>query len=120
MLLRFALPLAALAAAAAVASSALAAPAATKLVGTVGPGFTITLKDGTGKVVKALKAGSYTIVVNDKASIHDFHLTGPGVDKTTTVAGMGTQTWNVTLKKGKYHYQCDPHSTSMFGNFTVT
>ena len=32
-----------------------------KLIGTVGPGFTITLKKGTAKV-KTLKAGKYTFV----------------------------------------------------------
>ena len=96
-----------------------AAPKAGTLTGTVGPGFTITLTQN-GKKVTTLKAGTYKIVINDKASIHDFHLTGPGVNKTTTVSGTGTTTWTVTLKKGKYHYQCDPHQTVMFGNFTVT
>jgi hypothetical protein len=75
----------ALLAAGLVAALALAAPigatsTVTKLTGTVGPGFTITLKKGTAKV-KTLKAGSYKITVNDKSTIHDFHLTGPGVNK---------------------------------------
>ncbi len=54
-----------------------------KLTGVSGPGFTITVKSGT-KAVKTLTAGSYTIVVADKSSIHNFHLFGPGVNKTTT------------------------------------
>jgi plastocyanin len=91
----------------------------TTLVGTVGPGFTISLTVG-GKKVSKLKAGTYTIKVSDKASIHDFHLTGPGVNKKTSVGGTGTQTWTLTLKAGKYHYQCDPHAAVMNGNFTVT
>ena len=33
---------------------------------------------------------------------------------------MGTQTWTLKLKAGKYHYQCDPHAAFMNGNFTVT
>jgi plastocyanin len=100
------------------ASTGLAA--APKLVGVVGPGFTITLKSG-GKVVKTLKAGTYTIAVQDKASIHDFHLQGPGVNKTTTVPFVGAQTWTVKLQKGTYTYQCDPHaSAGMKGSFKVT
>ena len=89
-----------------------------KLVGTVGPGFTITLKQA-GKAVTKLKAGTYTITVQDKANIHDFHLSGPGVNKKTSVTGLGTTTWKVTLKKGTYKYVCDPHSTIMHGTFKV-
>ena len=90
-----------------------------KLVGTVGPGFTITLKQA-GKTVKTLKAGTYTITVQDKSNIHDFHLSGPGVNKKTSVGGLGTTTWKVTLKKGTYKYVCDPHITIMHGTFKVT
>ena len=53
------------------------------LTGTVGPGFTITLKKGTAKVTK-LKAGAYVIKVSDKSNIHNFRLKGPGVNKTTS------------------------------------
>jgi len=105
------------------ATLALAAPlgaatSVTKLTGTVGPGFTITLKKGTAKV-KTLKPGSYKITVNDKSNIHDFHLTGPGVNKMiTTISFKGTKSVTVKLKKGKYTYRCDPHPT-MVGHFTV-
>ena len=89
------------------------------LDGSVGPGFVISLtKDGAA--VTTLAPGSYTLNVNDQANIHDFHLTGPGVDVSTTVPFVGTKSFTITLKAGKYHYQCDPHSTSMFGNFTVS
>ena len=55
-------------------SSALSAPHAVPTVnGTVGPGFTITLKQN-GKSVKTLKAGSYSFVIADKANIHNFVL----------------------------------------------
>jgi len=102
---------------AALAGSAAAGPV--KLTGTVGPGFTISLKDASGHAVKSLKAGSYAITVSDKADIHNFHLSGPGVNKSTDVGGTGTKTWMVTLKAGKYHFQCDVHSTTMKGDFTV-
>ena len=105
----------------AIALAALAiapAQAATpKLVGTVGPGFTITLTKGGTKVTR-LKAGKYSIAVNDRSSIHNFHLTGPGLNKATSVGGTGKTTWTVTLKKGKtYRFVCDPHASIMKGSF---
>jgi plastocyanin len=103
--------------------AAIAVPAAfaksPTLTGTVGPGFTITLKQGS-KSVKTLKAGTYVFKISDKSNIHNFHLTGPGVNKSTTVAGTGTKTWTVKLKKGTYKYVCDPHKTIMHGSFKVT
>jgi Copper binding proteins, plastocyanin/azurin family len=115
----------ALLAAGLVATLALAAPigatsSVTKLTGTVGPGFTITLKKGTAKV-KTLKAGTYKITVNDKSNIHDFHVMGPGVNKViTTTPFKGTKTVTVKLKKGTYRYVCDPHASVMKGSFKVT
>jgi len=110
-------------AAAAAASLAFAAAAQAStpvLKGEVGPGFTIEVKQG-GKDVKSLKAGTYKLVVQDKASIHNFHLIGPGLNKVvTSVPFIGTKTVTVTLKKGKYTYQCDPHASSgMKGTFKV-
>jgi plastocyanin len=99
----------------------LAAPtgaATTKLVANVGPAFTISLTKG-GKKVTTLKAGSYSITVNDKSNIHNFHLTGTGVNKSTGVSFKGTKTWTVTLKKGTYKYVCDPHKSFMKGSVRV-
>src|SRR3954468_11850838 len=103
-------------AALAFAGSALAA-APTPLPREVGPGFTISLKKGSAKVTK-LKAGRYVITVNDKGNIHNFHLTGPGVNKASGVASTGTTKWTVTLAKGTYRYVCDPHASAMNGSFT--
>ena len=100
------------------AVSAQAAPP--KLVGTDGPGFTITLKK-SGKKVTKLKAGKYSIAVSDLSSSHNFHLTGPGVNKSTSVGRTGKVTWTVTLKKGKtYRFVCDPHATVMKGSFKTS
>jgi plastocyanin len=96
-----------------------ASAAVPTLKATDGPGFTITLKKGTTKVTK-LKAGKYKIVVKDLSNIHNFHLTGPGVNKKTGVGPKGTFTWTVTLKKGTYKYICDPHAAIMKGSFKVT
>ena len=92
----------------------------TTLEASVGPGFEISLKDASGQDVTTLAAGTYTITVDDEADIHNFHLTGPGVDEDSGVSETGTSTWTVTFEAGSYHYQCDPHSSSMNGDFTVT
>jgi hypothetical protein len=111
-----------------VAVLAFATPAApsgamgpTKLKGTTGPGFTITLKKGTA-AVKTLKRGKYTITVQDKSNIHNFRLRGPGVNKQiTTLAYRGPKTVTVTLKKGTYSFLCDPHvAQGMIKRFKVT
>jgi plastocyanin len=106
-------------AAALVVPSAGAKTTAGKLVGTVGPGYTITLTQG-GKKVSKLKAGAYVITIADKAGNHNFRLKGPGLNKATSVGAKGTFTWKVTLKKGKYTYVCDPHAAFMKGSFSVT
>ena len=103
-----------------VASSALAAPSAGgKLTASVSDPLNISLTQG-GKKVTALKAGTYTITVQDKASDHNFHLTGAGLNKSTSVSGKGTFTWKVTFKKGTYKYVCDPHKSFMKGSIKVS
>jgi len=91
-----------------------------KLRGTVGPGFTISLKRGLAPV-KMLRAGKYTFVVSDKASIHNFQIQGPGLNRAiTTVGFVGTKTVTLLLKRGTYKFYCVPHQSSMHGSFKVT
>ncbi len=105
---------------AALAMTASAGAAPPKLIGTDGPGFTITLKR-LGKPVTTVKAGTYSITVADKSNIHNFHLMGPGLNKViTTVPFVGTKTVVVKLRKGVYRFICDPHRTIMKGSFKVT
>ncbi len=86
--------------------------AATALNGSVGPGFQI---DGpTGN----LAAGEYELTVNDQATVHNFHLTGPGVNDATGVSAMETKTFSFS-QNGTYSYVCDVHPTSLNGSFTV-
>ncbi len=116
--IRLALVAALVAALLAVASASAATP---KLTGVVGPhdAFTITLTKA-GKKVTKLKAGKYTIVVKDQSKIHNYRLKGPGLNKqVTTVAFVGTKTVTVTLKPGKYTFDCDPHYAAMHASFTV-
>jgi plastocyanin len=103
-----------------VAPSSASTGALPKLTGTVGPGFTITMRR-LGKPFKTVKAGTYSITVTDKSNIHNFHLRGPKVNKeVTTIAFKGVKTVIVKLSKGKYTFVCDPHFTTMKGSFTVT
>jgi plastocyanin len=98
----------------------------TKLIGTVGEegnpdAFTITLTTADGKAVTTLPAGAYTLEIKDLSTIHDFHLTGPGnVDVSSDVGSTEDKEVPITLVAGSYHYQCDPHASSMNGDFTVT
>ena len=106
----------------AIAVSASAQPQAMPtLTGTVGPSFTISVTMG-GKKVKTLKAGTYRLVIRDKASIHAFSLDGPhGYAKDfTTVPFVGTKTFTVKLVAGRYKAYCPPHEPTMFQHFTVT
>jgi plastocyanin len=96
-----------------------AGAATPKLVASVSDPLNISLTL-SGKKVSKLKAGTYTITVQDEASDHNFHLTGPGLNKSTSVSGEGTTTWKMTLKKGTYTYVCDPHAGFMKGSFTVS
>jgi plastocyanin len=99
------------------AGSAAAAPKTVN--GSVGPGFTISLKLA-GKKVKKLKATTYRFKITDKSSSHNFHLKGPGYNKAITSVGFkGTKTVTIKLRKGTYRYQCDPHSSFMKGSFKV-
>jgi hypothetical protein len=90
------------------------------LTGTVGPGFTINLKQGS-KAVKTLKAGTYKFVIHDKSSIHGWSLDGPhGFAKDISpVPGTGTKTVTLKLKAGAYKFYCPAHESTMFGHFTA-
>jgi plastocyanin len=90
------------------------------LKGEVYPSFKIEMQTAAGRPLTTLKAGTYRIKVEDKASIHDFHLIGPGINKATSIAGVGETIWTVRLKPGKYTYVCDAHASSMRGSFRVT
>ena len=95
---------------------------APKLVGTVGPGFSIKLTKG-GTKVKSLKAGKYAFAITDKSTIHNFTLEqekgGKFEKHLTGTSFTGKKTATVTLKKGKWKYYCSNHEAEMFGFVTV-
>jgi plastocyanin len=98
--------------------------ATTTLVGTAGPGFTITLTN-KGKAVKSLHAGTYKFVVHDKASIHNFVVEKEkGSNKiekdVTSVSFVGTKSATIKLTPGGWKYYCKPHESAGMGHdFTV-
>ena len=77
------------------------------LVGTVGPGFSISLADAAGQPVKNVDPGDYTIQVHDQSVVHSFHLVGTGVDQATGMTylqgdtnGDGVADFQLDLENG--------------------
>jgi hypothetical protein len=101
--------------------SALARADNPKLVAMVGrnDSFSISLQDASGRAVTSLDPGTYDIEVHDLSEEHNFHLTGPGVDQATAIASVQDAVWTVTFVNGTYRFQCDAHSSTMRGRFTV-
>lgn len=98
-----------------------AGTAGTVLTAQVSDPFSISLVDSAGKPVTSLEAGSYEVQVTDSSANHNFHLTGPGVEETTTVPDTTPATWTLELEAGTYTFVCDPHAAKgMKGTFTVT
>jgi plastocyanin len=90
-----------------------------KLHGQVNDNFEITLRSARGAKVGAVKGGAaYQIAVRDRSAEHNFHLAGPGVNRTTAVTRRQTVTWRVRFRKGaRYAFYCDPHRADMRGTF---
>jgi hypothetical protein len=74
----------------------------------------------------------YQFDITDYSSIHNFDLcrgascygsgaygTGGNTIKTTDIAGTGPVSWMVNLAPGVYTYQCDAHSSTLKGQFSV-
>ena len=93
-----------------------------KLIGTVGKNnaYKIDLTS-KGKVAKTLNPGTYTLVIHDGSSMHNYELDGPhGKSWTfTSVSFVGTKTITLKLTAGKYKAYCAPHESVMFQHFTV-
>ena len=84
---QWSLLLAAIAATALASTGSGSAAAAKTVNGTVGPGFTIGLTMQSKQVTR-LKAGvSYRFVISDRSSDHNFHLTGPRLNRELTAVG---------------------------------
>jgi hypothetical protein len=94
-------------------------PTRPKLLATVGPKATISLRNAAGRLLRTVKPGTYSIVVRDRTKAHNFHLVGKGVNRKTGKAAVGTVTWNVKLVKGALRFFSDQSPTKVKGSVTV-
>ena len=85
--------------------------------------FVISLNDDSGKKITQIPPGTYTVVVDDRSRIHNFHLASnddPTVDFRTDIDFVGQMSFTVTFKdQNTYAYACEPHWQSMNGSFFV-
>jgi hypothetical protein len=95
------------------------------LIATVGTndGFDIGLADANGAPVVRTPPGTYTILVRDRSTLHNFHMASnedPSVDFRTELDFVGETSFTVTLKdRVRYAYACEPHWQTMNGAFFV-
>ena len=94
-------------------------PGVPDFIFTVGPDQKIGTFYSDGRRMSRIPPGTYTIQVHDLSTTHDFHLTGPGVDKKTSVADIEHPIWTVTFRAGTYRFKCDVHAAAMKGSFVV-
>lgn len=93
-----------------------------RLVGTVGPGFTIVLGDATGKRVESIPSGRYELLVHDLSPEHNFVLGNKATGERYVDSGVefvGDKTVTIDLPVGRYGYACSPHFEVMNGSLTV-
>ena len=60
----------------------------------------------TGATLSATRvtAGVYVIKVSDRSKRKGFRLVGPGVNRATSAAFVGTTAWRVRLVRGTYRF----------------
>jgi hypothetical protein len=93
-----------------------------RLLGTAGPGRTISLVDAQRRRVKSLHPGMYRFVIRDRSIHENFHLSGPNIGGLAGVTGIrfrGTVTWKLKLVSGTYRYRSDTHPKTVHGSFRV-
>lgn len=90
-----------------------------RLLATVGPKSTISLRSASGTVLKAVKPGTYSIVVRDRTKAHNFHLVGNGVNRKSGLAFVGTTTWKVKLAAGTLRFFSDRAPKTVKGSVVV-
>ena len=89
-----------------------------RLIATVGPRNTISLRTTSGARVRHLKAGNYRITVRDRSARLNFRLRGLSVNRATGKRFRGTVVWLVSLRAGTtYRYSAD--GTRLRGSFTT-
>jgi hypothetical protein len=78
-----------------------------KLTAMVSASGRVALTDRNGRTVTRLRRGWYTLVVRVESSRADFHVSGPGLHRTTLAHFTGEALWGIRLVKGTYRYYSD-------------
>ena len=94
------------------------APRSTLVAAPSGP-VRWVLRSPYGHQVSGLLAGRYTLTVRDRSGVDNFHLTGPGVNRSTPVAGWTNAVWRLVLRKGVYRYRSDARGPGSARTFVV-
>jgi hypothetical protein len=99
-----------------------------KLIGTVGSrddpdAHEISLATESGEqITTVLASGEYELRIDDRSTIHNFHLTPrqEGVELATEVEGTGEKTSVVDFQEPQaYIYFCDAHPATMEVTFSI-
>jgi plastocyanin len=87
-------------------------------------GFDIGVTDANGNAVTRVPPGTYTFVVRDRSTLHNFHFASNEdrtVDFRTELGFVGEQSFTVTLQADtEYAYACEPHWQTMNGHLTTS
>jgi plastocyanin len=87
-------------------------------------GFDIGVADSNGNAITSVPAGTYTFVVRDRSTLHNFHFASNEdrtVDFRTELGFVGEQGFTVTLQPNtEYAYACEPHWQTMNGHLFST
>jgi hypothetical protein len=94
-------------------------PVRPKLLATVGPKSTISLRSATGAVLRSVQPGTYSVVVRDRSKVHNFHLVGKGVNRKSGLAAVATTTWTVKLQAGPLRFFSDKAPKTVKGSVPV-
>ena len=102
------------------------------VIGQDGPGYKLVFQlASSGRAVKRLPVGTYTLVVDDQSRVLNFHLTrANGTDVRSVGPGGGTRivtgverkekrTFTVRLTRGTYVAYSDPHASTIRKTFRV-
>lgn len=83
--------------------------------------ISLTTEDGE-KVTTVLAPGEYLLEIDDRSTIHNFHLAArqTGIDLATEIAGTGEKRAVVMLQEPEaYIYFCDAHPARMSMTFSI-
>jgi hypothetical protein len=97
-----------------------APPAPPKLSGVVSAQGAVILKDGRGAAVRRLRPGWYTVLIAVETRTADFHLVGPGTNKSTGRHFLGDVLWGVHFVRGTYRYMSDSNATGTTHSVSVS